>query len=57
MISVQWPPADPGWCARTFIVTMRGSFALRTRGQGKAPPEGFRRGLGVRAGGLVVSLP
>jgi hypothetical protein len=24
---------------------------------GKAPPEAFRRGFGVRAGGLVVSLP
>lgn len=26
-------------------------------GAGKAPPVVFRRGLGVRGGGLVVSLP
>ena len=26
-------------------------------GGGKAPPGGFRRGFGVRGGGLVVSLP
>ena len=43
-------------CARTFSVMMAASVAVRTWVQGKAPPAGFRRGLGVRGGGLVVSL-
>jgi putative transposase len=43
-------------CARTFSVMMAASLAVRTWVSGKAPPGVFRRGLGVRAGGLVVSL-
>ena len=37
-------------------VMMAASLAVRTQVRGKAPPVAFRRGLGVRAGGLVVSL-
>jgi hypothetical protein len=44
-------------CARTFSVMMAASLAVMTEAYGKAPPAGFRRGLGVRGGGLVVSLP
>ena len=36
---------------------MAASLTVRTWVQGKAPPVVFRRGLGVRGGGLVVSLP
>ena len=43
-------------CARTFGLMMAASLAVRTWVQGKAPLAGSRRGLGVRAGGLVVSL-
>jgi hypothetical protein len=35
---------------------MAASFAMMTEAYGKAPPVVFRRGLGVRGGGLVVSL-
>jgi hypothetical protein len=31
-------------------------LAMRTRVREKAPPAVFRRGLGVRGGGVVVSL-
>ena len=51
------PQASQTRCARTFSVMMVASLAVRTQGRGKAPPGVFRRGLGVRAGGLVVSLP
>jgi hypothetical protein len=43
-------------CARTFSLMMAASLAVRTWVRGKAPLVVFRRGLGVRAGGLVVSL-
>jgi hypothetical protein len=43
-------------CARTLILMMAASLAVRMLVQGKAPLVVFRRGLGVRAGGLVVSL-
>lgn len=43
-------------CARTFSVMMAASLAVRMRAYGKAPPGVFRRGLGVRGGGVVVSL-
>jgi hypothetical protein len=46
----------PAMCARTLILMMAASLAVRMWVQGKAPPVVFRRGLGVRAGGLVVSL-
>jgi hypothetical protein len=36
---------------------MAASLRVRMLVQEKAPPEHFRRGLGVRGGGLVVSLP
>jgi hypothetical protein len=48
------PPASG--CARTFSLMMAASLAVRMWVQGKAPLVVFRRGLGVRAGGLVVSL-
>jgi hypothetical protein len=35
---------------------MAASLAVRTQAQGKAPLVVFRRGLGVRGGGVVVSL-
>jgi hypothetical protein len=38
-------------------VMMAASLAVRMRVREKAPPAVFRRGLGVRGGGLVVSLP
>jgi hypothetical protein len=44
-------------CARTFSLMMAASLEVRMLALGKAPPGVFRRGLGVRAGGLVVSLP
>jgi hypothetical protein len=44
------------WCARTFSLMMAASLAVRMWVRGKAPLVVFRRGLGVRAGGLVVSL-
>ena len=43
-------------CARTLILMMAASLAVRTWVRGKAPLVVFRRGLGVRGGGLVVSL-
>jgi hypothetical protein len=43
-------------CARTFSLMMAASLAVRMWVQGKALLVVFRRGLGVRAGGLVVSL-
>jgi hypothetical protein len=46
----------PG-CARTFSVMMAASLAVMMWAYGKAPLDVFRRGLGVRGGGLVVSLP
>jgi hypothetical protein len=36
---------------------MVASLVVRMQVQEKAPPEGFRRGFGVRGGGVVVSLP
>jgi hypothetical protein len=44
-------------CARTFSVMMGASLAVMTLAYGRAPLDVFRRGPGVRAGGLVVSLP
>jgi len=44
-------------CARTFSVMMAASLAVMMWAYGKAPLDVFRRGLGVRGGGLVVSLP
>jgi hypothetical protein len=44
-------------CPPTFGLMMAASLTVRTKVHGKAPPAGFRRGLGVRGGGLVVSLP
>ncbi len=56
MTSHETPLTRAYWCARTFSVMMVASLAVRTWVSGKAPPGVFRRGLGVRAGGLVVSL-
>jgi hypothetical protein len=47
---------DDPECARTFSVMMAASLAVRTRGVRKGPAGVFRRDLGVRAGGVVVSL-
>ena len=44
------------WCPRTLSLMMATSLVVRTEKGGKAPPAGFRRGLGVRGGGVVVSL-
>jgi hypothetical protein len=45
------------WCARTLSLMMAASLRMRTWVREKAPPVVFRRGLGVRGVGLVVSLP
>jgi hypothetical protein len=44
-------------CARTLNLMMAASLRMRTLVHEKAPLVVFRRGLGVRGGGLVVSLP
>jgi hypothetical protein len=44
-------------CPRTLRLMMAATLTMRMRVQGKAPPVVFRRGFGVRGGGLVVSLP
>jgi hypothetical protein len=49
-------PTSPPCCARTFSMMMAASLAVRTWVRGKAPPGVSWRGLGVRGGGLVVSL-
>jgi hypothetical protein len=36
---------------------MAASLMVRMRVREKAPPVVFRRGFGVRGGGVVVSLP
>jgi hypothetical protein len=36
---------------------MAAALTMRMHPQEKAPPVVFRRGFGVRGGGLVVSLP
>jgi hypothetical protein len=46
-----------GGCPRTLRLMMAASLTMRTKVDGKAPPVVFRRGFGVRGGGLVVSLP
>ena len=43
-------------CPRTLRLMMA-TLTVRMRVQEKAPPVVFRRGFGVRGGGLVVSLP
>jgi len=40
-----------------FSVMIAASLTVRIGALGKAPPGVFRRGLGVRGGGVVVSLP
>jgi hypothetical protein len=44
-------------CPRTLRLMMAASLTVRMQVRGKAPPVVFRRGFGVRGGGLVVSLP
>jgi hypothetical protein len=44
-------------CPRTLRLMMATSLTVRMQVPGKAPPVVFRRGFGVRGGGLVVSLP
>jgi hypothetical protein len=51
----QWALANR--CARTLNLMMAASLRMRTSVQEKAPLVVFQRGLGVRGGGLVVSLP
>ena len=49
--------ASARYCPPTLSLMTLASLMVRTRVREKAPPGGFRRGLGVRGGGLVVSLP
>jgi hypothetical protein len=44
-------------CARSFKVRMAASLAVRMCGSGEGPAGVSRRGLGVRGGVVVVSLP
>ena len=44
-------------CPRTLKLMMAASLMVRMQVPEKAPPVVFRRGLGVRGGGPVVSLP
>ena len=44
-------------CPRTLRLMMTATLMVRMQVQEKAPPVVFRRGFGVRGGGLVVSLP
>jgi hypothetical protein len=43
-------------CPPTLSLMTMASLMVRTQVQEKAPPVVFRRGFGVRGGGLVVSL-
>jgi hypothetical protein len=49
-------PVGGAGCAPTFSVMMAASLAVMTWVCGKVPPVVFRRGLGVRGGGFVISL-
>jgi len=44
-------------CARSFKMRMTASFMVRMCGCEEGPADGSRRGLGVRGGAVVVSLP
>jgi deoxycytidine triphosphate deaminase len=59
MYGVTRPPIPHGHygCPPTLNLMMAASLTMRTKVDGKAPPVVFRRGFGVRGGGLVVSLP
>ncbi len=53
---VDWHAEDHE-CARSFKMRMAASFAVRTYGCEEGPAGVSRRGLGVRGGVVVVSLP
>jgi len=54
----QAPQAVPAvTCARSFKMRMAASLAVRMCGCEEGPAGGSRRGLGVRGGVVVVSLP
>ncbi len=51
------PPREGTACARSFKVRMAASLAVRMCGCEEGPAGVSRRGLGVRGGVVVVSLP
>ena len=50
-------PGTLDGCARSFKVRMAASVTVRMCGSGEGPAGVSRRGLGVRSGVVVVSLP